>query len=430
MKALLISYYFPPLGGIASIRAMKYVKYLRANGIEPIVLTVNPFFVRYPKDKTLLQELPDGLQFYRCRTLDPNWLLKILYGFKLHRLVEFLRKRILIPDLEVTWQPYVRKKLPTIIKDNPDIKIAFISAGPFSALSAGKILKKDFGIPYVCEFRDEWTNNPERINISYPAASLRRELMWEAEALMNCAGVVYLTGIMRDNFLSRYPFLEQRPGAVIPNGFDESDFSNLAEVGRPVKSKVFRIVYCGSFYDRRQPDMLWDSVLRLSDRKLLDLDKIHFDIYGNNTMRFVLGRHVNNEKIRQIVRLHPFQSHGDSIKRMLEADALLLYITSGKNTESILTGKIFDYIRTGKPILSLVPSNGLAAEIVRKSNTGFVAEPSDQDQTDIVLLKLYELWKDDLLHTIKPNMQYISGFRREKLTLDLANLLKRCANET
>ncbi len=428
MKVLFVSYYFPPLGGIAAIRSMKYVKYMPEYDIEPIVLSVNPRFVRYPKDYSLIKEIPKNTKIYRSTSLDPNWLFKVLYGFKLVKLVDFLRKKVLIPDPETSWIPSAKRAITRILRENPEIKIAFITAGPFSALFLGKYLKKQHNLPYVCEFRDEWTNNPERINIRYPASSLRRELLWEAEVLMNSAGVVYLTRIMQQNFHLRYPFLVDRPEAVIPNGYDESDFEGFSPPARQLKTDQFRIVYCGSFYDRRQPDPLWESICRLDAANKIDLNQICVDIYGNNTKKFVLGSFANHDNIKRIVHLHPFLSHRESIYQMMKADVLLLYIAAGQNTNSILTGKIFDYIRTGKPILSLIPGQGLAADIVRKSNTGFVAEPDDPAQIDSVLLKLYEMWHDGIINNIQPDISYIAQFQRRKLSACLADLLQRCVH--
>lgn len=432
IKILLIAYYFPPLGGIASIRGLKYAKYLRDSGIEPIVLSVHPRFLRAPKDKSLLQELPDGIEIHRSKCFDLSWLMKLLYGFRLYKAVEFLRKNVFIPDLEVTWIPGAKRMIEKIMGLHPDIRIALISAGPFSSLFLGKYLKSKHELPYICEFRDEWTNNPERVNIRYPASSLRRELLWEADALMSCSGMVYLTEIMKNNFISRYPFLAKRPGQVIPNGFDESDFIELERENQISPRKTdstlqqFRIVYCGSFYDRRQPNKLWESLLRLHQMQKIDLNKVRFDIYGNNSKRFVLGAYADNKQISNSVVLHPFLSHKESITEMLTADVLLLYIADGINTASILTGKIFDYIRSGKPILAIIPNPGLAAEIVQKSKTGFVAAPSNSDAIDKVVIHLYELWQDGLLDQIKADFEYISRFQRKKLTAQLAELIETC----
>lgn len=421
MKRLLyIAFYFPPLGGVAAIRAVKHVKYLVQHGYDVQVLTVRSAFARYPKDHTLLTEIPGEVKVWRAFFPDPNWLFKLLYGLRLGSVVKFLRQRVLIPDPEKLWLPFARRKLDHVICKNPCPDFVLISSGPPSCLSLGLDLKRNHLLPYICDFRDEWTNNPERINLSYPAKSQHRELVLETQILAACSGVAYLTELMKDNFEQRLPFLKAKPNAVIPNGFDDSDFEGLAASGNHDK---FHLVYSGSFYDRRQPDSLWESIVSLINCSSLPVDSIAVDIYGKNTVSFVLGKFADHEKIRRIVRFHPFQSHRESLRSLMRADALLLYLPSGKNAQSVLTGKIFDYLRSGKPVLAIVPPDGLAAKILTDAGTGFVADYQDREGIKTQLLRLWHLWHNQELDQIRPNREFTSQFSREKLASRLVALI-------
>lgn len=113
---------------------------------------------------------------------------------------------------------------------------------------------------------------------------------------------------------------------------------------------------------------------------------------------------------------------------MLEGDVLLLFIANGKNTKATTTGKIFDYMRSGKPILAIVPSNGIAAKLVTESNLGFVADPDDPDMIKSKLLEIYRLWNEKQLSRIVPNMEYIKQFSRQNLSHELASLIHEVTN--
>ena len=418
-KILFISYFFPPVGGIAAIRSMNYAKYLPSNDIEPIVLTVKPHFTRYPKDYTLLRDLKNT-HVHRVGYFNFNWIFKVLWGLKLSKLVRWIQQNILVPDTETLWLPKAKVAISKIMMENPEISLVFLTGGPFSLLRLSTYIYQKYRLPYIVEFRDEWTNNPERINLSYPHRSLQRELIWESEILLHSSGVVYLTKYMKANFEKRFPFLQSRPSKIIPNGFDDSDFCSTSSY---IPQTQMHLVYCGSFYDRRQPDPLWAAICNLVDNQLIDPSDISIDIYGNNTPRFVLGDYTERRLITEMVHLYPFITHKQSIDKMLGADVLLLYITGGVNTDSILTGKIFDYIRSGKPILAIVPDHGLAAEIVLKSKLGFVADPDKPDAIKTQLLELYKLWQAGDICTIVPNHEYIKQFNRQNLSQDLANLI-------
>jgi hypothetical protein len=101
MKVLVISYFFPPLGGSGVQRSLKFVKYLPQFDIEPIVLTVKPSCVRGPKDKGLLDQLPKEIKIYRTPTFDMNWIFKILWGLRLPKLVTWIQENYLVPDKDI-----------------------------------------------------------------------------------------------------------------------------------------------------------------------------------------------------------------------------------------------------------------------------------------------------------------------------------------
>ena len=88
---LFIAYYFPPLGGIASLRSLKHVKYLTQLGYQVQVLTVRTGLIRHPKDPTLLAEIPAGVKVWRAFCPDATWLFKLMWGLKLNSLVRFLQ---------------------------------------------------------------------------------------------------------------------------------------------------------------------------------------------------------------------------------------------------------------------------------------------------------------------------------------------------
>jgi glycosyltransferase involved in cell wall biosynthesis len=127
------------------------------------------------------------------------------------------------------------------------------------------------------------------------------------------------------------------------------------------------------------------------------------------------------------VNLHPFLGYRDSLQELLRATALLLYIPSGKNTESVLTGKIFDYLRTGKPVLAIVPPAGLAAELLTKAGIGYIADHQDLPGIAERLMELYWLWENRALGELKVNHDYITQFSRPNLARKLAKLIDAVA---
>ncbi|HRY84610.1 MAG TPA: hypothetical protein P5533_08260, partial [Candidatus Cloacimonadota bacterium] len=185
-----------------------------------------------------------------------------------------------------------------------------------------------------------------------------------------------------------------------------------------------RILYTGSFYDRRQPDNLWQAVSELVRDGQLDPQQVEIKIIGRNTIDFVLGSFVSDEMIRSMVLIKGFITHGETLIEMQTADVLLIYIPSGPNSASVLTGKLFEYLRTGKAILTIAPPKGLAAKIVTEAGTGFVADFDDISSIKEQVHKLYISWKQGSLKLIKSDQSYISRFSRQEQARQLADLIR------
>jgi glycosyltransferase involved in cell wall biosynthesis len=149
------------------------------------------------------------------------------------------------------------------------------------------------------------------------------------------------------------------------------------------------------------------------------------DIFGKNTKSFVLGKFQSDPRIRSLVNFHGFVSQKQALSEMLAADALLLYIPSGQNTDSVFTGKIFEYLGSGKPILAIVPPQGIAAQTVLRAKTGLVADYMDIPGIAANLKKFYDMWETDSLEELAPDTDYVATFTREKLAAKLAGLIDR-----
>ncbi len=421
IRILYIAYYFPPLGGVAAIRSLKMVKYLAEHGIDCTVLCLSPLALKYPKDKSLLKEIPQSTRVYRFPAIDLSWLYKLLYGLRLGKLVKTLSQSIFIPDNYILSRRIAKTALDRLLRIEDKLELAVISSGPPSVLFLGLRLKSKYNMRYICDFRDEWTNNPERINSDYPHRSQTKELLWEARVLSSTAGLVYLTEQMRANFQKRYSFLASRPYRVIPNGFDDADFTKLP---KPSKTDLFTLLYTGSFYDRRQPDSLWKAIEDLVEEQKLDPKRFCVRIIGKNNPAFIFGSYIDSALIRSVVQIEGFMTHSGTLSEMQSADALLLYIPSGTNTESVITGKIFDYIRSYKPILAIVPPTGKAAEIVLKSGLGLVSDYMDIPRIKQELHKLYSCWADGCDMQLIPDPDYIQHYSRQNQAGQLADLIR------
>jgi hypothetical protein len=414
------------MGGAGVQKSLKFVKYMKQFDYEPIVLTVNSRFTRWIKDKSLCSEIPQGTVVYRTPTIDVNWLYKALWGLRLHRFVKWMQLNIMIPDSEITWLPFAKRAIKKIITRH-QIDLAYISGGPFSSMLLGPLIKDKYNIDYVLDFRDEWTNNPTRLDLPYPMKSIRKESEQEKEVLHKSAAIVYtIPKYMKENFELKYPFLVNKLSAMVTNGYDDDDF-DYSCLEHKISNNHCNLVYTGSFYDRRQPTLLWKAICELDMGKIGIGKDISIKIIGKNKKSFVLGEYTNNQLINRMVEFYPNLERKRAIAELSIAQALLLYIAPGPNCKAEMTGKIFDYIRVGRPILAIIPPDGAAADIIRKSKTGFIYDSNNLEDIKKGIMHIYTLWQTDKL-TIEPDTEYIAQFNRINLTKKLASLFDQVLN--
>src|SRR5258708_39527943 len=75
MRALVVAYAFPPVGGAGVQRVQKLVKYLPRYGVTPSVLTVaNPSVP--VRDASLELDVPEAIEIVRAPTLGPGYAAK------------------------------------------------------------------------------------------------------------------------------------------------------------------------------------------------------------------------------------------------------------------------------------------------------------------------------------------------------------------
>jgi len=414
-KVLFISYYFPPFGGGGVQRAVKFVKYLPKFGWEPIILTAK-YRYRQIKDSSYWTDAPQKTKIYRAFNFEPT-------SFLPWRIKSALDEQFMIPDDKIWWFPFaVKLGIKTINTEN--IKLIFATGSPWTALLVGTKLKKFTNRPLVIDFRDPWTQNFNRSrNSSQQRYEKERKL--ERMVLENADYVITVTEPIRQSFVKLYPFVKDKI-KVIPNGYDEDDFSTVKKKFDISSCNKFIITYIGSFYGRQSPKSFLLALKELM-KELPELrEKVKVRFIGNIVRPY--RKLINKLGLEDLVSLEGYVEHLESLKYLLESDVLLLVIGKGKGDEGVMTGKLFEYLASGKPILALVPVNGVAAELARKSGVSSLVDPEDKEGIKKEVLKLYNMHKTKNL-ILSPNWNIIRGFERKILTNDLAGVFNRVVGQ-
>lgn len=388
-KVLFIAYFLPPLGGTGVIRITKFVKYLPTFGWRPYVLTVEKGF--YPiEDRDLLSDIPKEAKITRVKYFEPGFLFKS----KLWRmfLSYVIYPWLLIPDNQILWFFPALWSGYKQIKQHK-IKIIFTSASSYTDHLVALVLKKITHVKWVADFRDQWTDGPY---CRFPTFGHKKICQFlEKKILANADYVTTVSEGLTDSYRKK---LVSQPSKFITvtNGFDEDDFRNLKPQTKG--GKKLKIIYSGTFYGSRRLDVF------LKVLSELNLKDINLEIIGDKN------------------RL-PYKK---MIEKLIKADVLLL-ILGPSDGPAILTGKIFEYLATRKPILALAPADSGAAKLVKKLKVGEVCDPSDEEEIKTKILKIYQKWLENKL---KISPAKLENYSRKNLTKKLSKIFKKISQNS
>jgi glycosyltransferase involved in cell wall biosynthesis len=378
-KVLFISYAFPPMGGGGIFRIVKFVKFLPEFGILPRVLTVENHFHPY-NDETLLKQIPSEVEVTRINYNEPALWAK-------NRFWQSFLNNIWYPwfsisDKRIPWKSSAVKKAVEIIKKEKIDTIFTSFAAAADHLIALEV-KKQTGVNWVADFRDEWASS----NYYYFPTPLHRRHVsnLEKEVVMAADKVIAVSPPMTSYFAKLSG--DKEKCLTITNGFDREDFDQKFAVP---KRDYCQILYSGAFYGERSADTFNEAL------KELNLPDLKVDFFGGEN------------------RI----SHHEAIQKQCEADILLL-VLSPNDRPAVFTGKIFEYLAARRPILCLAPQKTAAAQLINKLGVGEVIEPLDKEGIKAAILRMYQAWKDGKL-TI-PQID-LKPYDREYLTQNLADV--------
>ncbi|NLY17918.1 MAG: glycosyltransferase family 4 protein [Clostridiaceae bacterium] len=407
-KVFMIAHQFPPIGGSGVQRTTKFLKYMPEFGWEGVVFTRDAEKAQLT-DETLCTEIPEGTLIYRSNAWDLSELIP-----PLDLAGKYIRRRILVPDGERLWQIFSVKKAVEIVK-NSNFQLIYSTSQPFSTHLLAMEIKKEFpDLPWVADFRDEWTHNAFVRAYGYSRRRIKKEKIMERSVFDRADKVVINTPFMKANSVGEYSELENK-FHVIPNGYDKEDFEGFETGGRNEK---FTLTYTGLIYGNTSPEIVFKAVSKLIAENAVNPSGIRMRFIGRFKVD-ELNRIANSYNLSGIVELLPYMPHRECLSNLVKSDAVLLLL--GKGTEAIYTGKLMEYINTGKPILASVPAKGAAAALIKETRTGLVADCEDVEATAKCFKALYDNWltgKD----SFNPDKEKIARYERRELTRKLVEI--------
>ena len=422
-KVLIISYYFPPAGGPGVQRWLKFVKYLPDFNIQPIVyIPENP---TYPIiDNDLISEISKKAIIIKHKIFEPyqvasffskNKIKKISSGLIpnqkkqtfLEKILLWVRGNLFIPDARIYWVKPSVKYLQKYIHEN-NIETIITTGPPHSLHLIGLELKQKLNLQWIADFRDPWTTIGYQKELKLSNYAIRKHKNLE-KLVLNAADTIIVTSkTTKQEFLT----ITNKPIEVITNGYDNEKIANQ------VLDSKFSMAHIGSFLSDRNPEILWQSISELI-LEIPGFDKnLEIKLIGKTSQevlyaisRFNLNKYVNNIG---------YVSHKTAVEEQLKSHVLLLIEINSEDTKSIIPGKLFEYLVSGRPIIGIGPKDSDFQEIIENTNSGFFFEYSQKQELKTIILDYYNQY---LNKSLKSNPENLEHFSRKNLTEKLSILI-------
>lgn len=426
-KVLVITYYWPPTGGSGVQRWVKFSKYLRRFGWEPVIYTPrNP--EQLAVDESLLKELPEDLTVLKRRIVEPYNMYRKLFGggaaskgegvnplnqqkksFK-QKLAVFLRGNLFFPDPRAGWvNPSVRY-LTRYLKDNP-VDAIVTTGPPHSMHLIGMKLHARTGIRWIADFRDPWTEMHYFKHMGLLPWNAARHRRVEQKVLDEADAVIAVSAPVREDFQAR----TRTPVVLITNGYDEDDFAAVPPV---LPADKFVLVHTGLFASDGNPLALWDVLARKCASDASFKAQLCIRLAGKTDPEILEA--LSARGLSGNVENLGYLPHQETVALQRSANVLLLPLRQEPEYAKALPGKIFEYLAARRPVLGIGQEGGAAAAVLSDAGAGVMY---DWSRREPVRNFIDSAWERHLVGADAAPEGDISKYSRIALTEKLTGIL-------
>ena len=409
LRILILTHPFPPMNAIGAHRPYAWARAWRDLGHEVEVVTPQ----KYAFDGALdLQRDLSGIAVHEvpyvsrdAGSTPPGGVPSSVHRWEwLKTFTRRLRLR-LGPFAEPRWLAYrpMLSRALSVARARPfDLIIA--TSPPEVSLFVARGLSHRTGTPWVADFRDLWFHDM---------------LLYRWRITARLAGVLNRAAVRGASVLiavsrglhARLADYMGREVVISYNGF-------VAEVQPPAawSDGKRRVVYTGRMYPgKRDPEPLFRALARLRGSMPDIAQRLSVEFYGFDDpwLRAIIRRHA----VEDCVQLHGFVPYRQSMAIQRGADALLFLDWMDVGAEGVLTGKLFEYLGSRRPILALGPrKSSEAAQIIADTGAGTTLTTDDE-----IVAYLRELIASPRRPDIAP--ERVAAYSRERQALELLDAI-------
>lgn len=428
-RALIITYYWPPAGGPGVQRWLKFVKYFREFGVEPIVYA--PENPNYPlvdenfsdQSTGAASEIPSDIEIIKQPISEPYRFAKLFSKKKtkqissgiiskkeasaLEKLMLYVRGNFFIPDARVGWVKPSVVFLSKYLAENP-VDVIITTGPPHSLHLIGMQLQKKMNLKWIADFRDPWTTIHYHKSLRLSKASERKHKALEA-AVLKAANLITVTS---QTTKKEFEIITNSPIEVITNGYD---------ISKPMDYELdskFSISHIGSMLSERNPEVLWKVLAKICKENRDFKNDLHLKFAG--AISDEVKKSLQDFELESNCSFLGYVSHSEALKLQCQSRVLLLVEINSSVTRAIIPGKLFEYMAARRPIIALGPKQSDMEAIINETKSGSFFNYWEEEGILVEILRLYASYKSGNLGI---SSEGIEKYCRRELTKQMALLI-------
>lgn len=417
-KVLFVSYYWPPSGKASLHLPLQLIKHLPSFGWQPVVLTVKEDGFS-ERDESLLRQTDPSLPVYRTDVLEPFDIYRTFTGKKkgerlvasetiskenrslTHRISVWIRMNFFVPDARVGWYPYAKKEINKIISEH-DIRAIVVVAPPHSSHLAPWRISIEKGIPFIPLFIDPWVDIVYYRGMKRSALTLMLDNYLEKKVLQESAASVFVTASMQEEYIRKYPSVASK-SSVLYWGYNEENFAEL----KPFTSGsagALTVLHSGNIFDFQNIPLFW-AYIQKEIAAGADI-RLRFTGSVSPGIRTAISEHG----LDAVTEYTGFLPYADVITEMSRADFLLVCVTEKRH----LPGKLFEYIRCGRPVIAFGDDNAEVEAILSETGAGKLFGYTEPGRNYF-----------DEVKGMTPDLEKVKKYDRKQAAGQLSDILKK-----
>ncbi|MGE5500007.1 MAG: glycosyltransferase [Syntrophothermus sp.] len=414
-NVLFITFYWPPSGKATIHWPLKVISHLPEFGWNPVVLTVDEDTFS-AKDESLLKEIDPSLEVIKTGYFDPFKYYRKLLGKDpneplvasetisktnkslAHRLSVWVRMNLFVPDARVGWyRQGVKAGINLLKKKKID---AIVTVGPpHSTHLIGRKLAKISGIPFIPVLIDPWVDIVYYRDFKRNPITLALDNHFEKSVMKDAYKAVFVTRNTQEDFQRKYPFIKDK-SEVLYWGYNEESFAGIKP--SPGNKESTTLLHAGNIFDYQNQPAFWKTV-KSEVEKGRDI-RIKFI----GTVGPAIKNTIAELGLEERTEYSGFLPYDQVAGEMSRAGWLLVCASEKRH----VPGKLFEYLRTGRPIIAFGDDNDEVKGILEGANAGMVFKYNDSAEGFF-----------EKAGTLKPDMNFISQFDRRNIAKAFSELL-------